>query len=250
MKLNTVSLTGADDSVDPSSLSQLAQEFPFVEFGILFSNGRQGTERYPSADWIVKLMDVCVQYHLDTGNHLKFAAHLCGEYAREFIKGNSDFWLTRWERESGLFKRIQLNVTDEAFMDINFLDLVVESQREGHSWDQVIVQTKRPFERATYISSANAALNGRVSLLYDASGGKGISPKSWPSIPAGVKVPCGYAGGINPQNVDQVLKEITKLPSGVYDSWIDMETGVRNDHGFSLDYCREVLQKSRQYVIR
>ncbi|MHB1675039.1 MAG: hypothetical protein ACYCSP_12405 [Acidobacteriaceae bacterium] len=37
MKLETVTITGADDSTDIVELAELSEEFPFVEWGILIS---------------------------------------------------------------------------------------------------------------------------------------------------------------------------------------------------------------------
>ena len=34
--LKMVTVTGADDSVKPSDLAEIAAEYPFVEFGLLF----------------------------------------------------------------------------------------------------------------------------------------------------------------------------------------------------------------------
>ena len=46
--LTTVTITGADDRVDPWELARLSEEFPHVEWGVLISTGRAGTPRYPS----------------------------------------------------------------------------------------------------------------------------------------------------------------------------------------------------------
>ena len=37
MKLTKVTLTGADDFTDPKRLIEISREYPFVEWGILFS---------------------------------------------------------------------------------------------------------------------------------------------------------------------------------------------------------------------
>jgi hypothetical protein len=37
MRLKTVTITGADDAVDPEELLQIQQRYPFVEWGILLS---------------------------------------------------------------------------------------------------------------------------------------------------------------------------------------------------------------------
>ena len=56
MQIKYVTLTGADESVEPMDLALLSDKYTFVEWGILFSQTRQGIEpRYPSYEWIEKL---------------------------------------------------------------------------------------------------------------------------------------------------------------------------------------------------
>lgn len=42
MPLTRVTITGADDAVEPAELQALSHEFPFVEWGILHSYKRFG----------------------------------------------------------------------------------------------------------------------------------------------------------------------------------------------------------------
>jgi hypothetical protein len=58
MKIRYVTLTGADDDVDPQQLAEISQEYPFVEWGILFSQSKSGVERYSSIDWVVELLSL------------------------------------------------------------------------------------------------------------------------------------------------------------------------------------------------
>lgn len=81
------------------------------------------------------------------------------------------------------------------------------------------------------------ACNNCVQMLFDRSGGTGKVPDTWPRHPGG-GVQVGYAGGINPDNVLDVIDAIG--PDGPY--WIDMESGVRTDDWFDLDKCEAVLQ--------
>ena len=57
----------------------------------------------------------------------------------------------------------------------------------------------------------------------------------------------GYAGGIKPSTVLDVLSSI-----GVVDQpfWIDMESGVRDENNqLDLRLVREVLEKTRPFVV-
>lgn len=55
MILDKVSITGADDSVNPKDLVELSEEFPFVEWAILLSKSRMRSNRYPSLNWMYDL---------------------------------------------------------------------------------------------------------------------------------------------------------------------------------------------------
>jgi phosphoribosylanthranilate isomerase len=70
-----------------------------------------------------------------------------------------------------------------------------------------------------------------VDWLFDRSGGL------WPPHPGGDRL-VGYAGGIGPDNVADVLEQIGA--TGPY--WIDMESGVRTDDRFDLGKCRRVCE--------
>jgi phosphoribosylanthranilate isomerase len=74
-----------------------------------------------------------------------------------------------------------------------------------------------------------------IDWLFDTSGGTGKVPASWPKYPGRF---VGYAGGINPANVRDIIDQIDA--SGPY--WIDMENGVRTNDRFDLDLCRQVCE--------
>lgn len=84
------------------------------------------------------------------------------------------------------------------------------------------------------------ALFGMIgSVQFDASGGRGIAPASWPAPPAGPKVRVGYAGGLGPDNVAEVIGVLKQSPG----AWIDMETRIRNEQdAFDIGLCRQVCE--------
>ena len=81
MKLDRVTITGADDSVDPLQLRALSLEFPFVEWGILVSHSNTictsyPKPRFPSPKWIADLQGlVSVTGHVPPSH----AVHHTGE---------------------------------------------------------------------------------------------------------------------------------------------------------------------------
>lgn len=249
MRIERVTMTGADDRTDPLALLDLSRRYPFVEWGVLFSEGRSGTPRYPGADWISVLLSLASYRE---GAH--FAAHLCGGTMRRFMEAfgptpepNHDAWLSPFgltlvEYDS-FFGRTQVNFDQgrEGFDEARLATLI---QR----WK---VRTRG--ELITQHNAGNADIwpvlqsadrsdgrTGRHQLLMDASGGRGASPEAWPRPIAGVF--CGYAGGLGP---DTVLTDLHRIAEVVGDGviWIDMEGRLRDAADrFDLDRVELVLR--------
>jgi len=54
--ITKVTITGPDDSIDPSELISLNNKYPFVEWGILVSQKHFGANRFPSMEYITKAL--------------------------------------------------------------------------------------------------------------------------------------------------------------------------------------------------
>jgi hypothetical protein len=219
--LTRVTISGADDGVDPARLAALSREFPFVEWGILYSKKREGESRYPSEDWRMELGLLRKR----TGMTLAF--HLCGEASRDTLSG-SRRWVGMMAGR-GPF-RVQLN---------GYTPIATELQplRPDIEW---ILQVR---SESALQSAAHDARRLDASALFDPSGGRGIEPFSWPCAPFGLRM--GYAGGINPDTVLGVLEAIGPVSR---DFWIDMESGVRTDDRFDLRKARLVLERTAPLV--
>ncbi len=89
----------------------------------------------------------------------------------------------------------------------------------------------------------------RMSVLLDASCGKGISPDAWaaPVRIDGCAIDAGYAGGISPGNIEAVLDgdgvpvRDSGAPHDRY--WLDMQSGVRTNTAFDLEKVARVLTR-------
>lgn len=212
-----VTITGADDGVDPNDLAALSAEFPFVEWGILGSIKRAGEPRYPSQEWIGKLITA------DWPDSRRLAVHLCGRSAERFMRCDASLALTMPE-----FGRVQINGWarfDVADVSVKFL-----SARPG----RLILQCQSAEDLQEI--AANAAELGNADVLFDPSGGTGKLAYNYPPAPVGCHL--GFAGGIGPDNVLDVIESIGKRDP----YWIDMESGVRDQHdAFSLGRVRLVL---------
>lgn len=237
MKIKYVTLTGADDSIDPADLIPLTKQYPFVEWAILFSQSKLGVERYPSLDWVDELVE-----EVAPNRQINLSAHLCGKWCEDALKGEITF--LREGTYDKAFNRVQLNMGKDR------LQLAVKSK-------PLIDATMRV--RQPVIFGGNykyVSVSGRffedTSLfpLFDASGGRGVETKEWPKPflgSDGAPIFCGYAGGLGPDNVAAELERIADV-AGDMTIWIDMETKLRTGEKFDLEKCERVLQVTRPWV--
>jgi hypothetical protein len=202
-----ITFTGADDSTSIHAMRELAAQYP-IEWGILFSPTRRGQPRYPSTQFLERLL-------ADPPGAL--SAHLCGGYSGDLMRTGST---VLDDDLVGRFRRAQINTTDP-HVDAGAI------QAWAHALCLApILQCRERFP-----------FDPRVEWLFDASGGRGIEPTGWPEP---LDYLHGYAGGLNPDNVVRATHVIGARAKRY---WIDMETGVRNEHdGFDLERCRRVCE--------
>lgn len=229
--LTKVTITGADDNTNVKNLVELSKEFPFVEWGILFSQSRHGTNRYPSMLWIQSLPEC-----------LTLSAHLCGQYACDVMNGIDDLIALYIHNK---FKRLQINgfhLQHNKLTDIELPYFKLTSLAKKYSDIEFILQVQDEWKLQ---DTANVINNiGNASILYDPSGGQGINPFRWPIAPFGIKL--GYAGGIKPSNVVDTLNDIGIVD---HDFWIDMESGVRTNDTFDYDLAHKILTLTKPLII-
>lgn len=230
--ITKVTITGADDSVSPMDLYHLQNEFPFAEFGILLSRKQYGNNRFPSREWIVELI---------TDKHLgiNLSGHLCGAYVREFLKGDTKFF-GELPVDPFVFDRFQINTHAEPH-EFNTLELTrwLTGSPTGtyiFQWDGVNDE-----------NISKLLFNTRTQILFDLSHGAGLLPKEWPNPM--INIPCGYAGGLSPDNLKEQIERIEALV-GEKEIWIDMETHVRsnNDQQFDLTKVRKCLEIAANFM--
>jgi N-(5'phosphoribosyl)anthranilate (PRA) isomerase len=220
--LTRVTITGADDGVDPAELQALSSEFPFVEWGILFSSTRRGLARYPSQEWTLRLTAEW------SATPFALSAHLCGSFAR--------FVAQQPVLREAAFPRMQFNGVGIS----DAMNIVAAPDVE------VILQARNELELDG--ACGYAARTDNVSVLFDVSGGTGQAPTAWlTSLLAGVRL--GYAGGIGPENVVGVVRELEVINQSS-PFWIDMESGVRTGDVFDLARVRAVLEATAPLVRR
>lgn len=222
-----ISFAGIDEHTNINDLIKLTeygeQHDITVEFGVLLSgrNGEEGNNRYPSIDYMKELAD----------KGLNLSLHLCGKHTGELMKHGTLEGVKELLGEElfNSFQRIQVNVvgrkTKAPFLDVEGKEIIIQmNTNEEYSNSRL----------ENYISGEN----GKVVFLSDTSGGKGESGSyqcygtSWQ----------GYAGGITPENVLDVIEEVNAISQGG-EYWLDLESGCRENEWFSVDKCRTIIDE-------
>lgn len=241
MRLDRVTITGADDSIGhPENLLALTEQFPFVEWGILVSSSQQGNNRFPSVDWITKLKRVA------ESSPLPLSLHVCGHWVREMLKGNLHV-LPPMLVDGPEFQRVQLNFhADRTICDSRKCFNALLSLGKRQFIFQIDGAHGNRHLEAIYAENDSAGVVD-AAPLFDISGGAGVLPLEWPK-PQYMETDVdyayhGYAGGLGPENLEQQLPLIAAA-AGNARIWIDMETRVRspNDRLFDLEKVRGCLE--------
>ena len=220
VNLNTITLTGVDNDTNVQQALALAQRFPLLEWGVLYSPTRAGQGgRYPSVERAVAFLTAMRAANVPT------AVHLCGQGVFGALDG-SDVDAVRLAQLAG---RVQMNFNQKRQpVDLPSLERWIEVHNKP-----VITQH----------NSANDSVwttlrNPMHQVLFDASGGRGVLADGW-SAPLNGKF-CGYAGGLGPDNVRAQVEQIDAVCDRRF--WIDMEQSLRTDDVFDLTLCERVLQ--------
>jgi hypothetical protein len=230
MKIAKIVFTGADDKTDPAQLRSISDDFPQVEWGILFSKNK-GHARYPKWNWVEAL----IRDHLG----MPLAAHLCGQYVRDLLSGNFQIMDQSWAEA---FRRFQVNfhgikVTDDQAEA--FLTKLVFHDKD-HEW---LLQMDGVNDQLYWAAKVQSI---RVFPFFDLSGGDGVLPEKW-HTPLGDF--CGYAGGLGPHNLQEQLKKL-EVVVGDDPIWIDFETHVRNEKDeFDLERVRRCIEIAEPYLL-
>jgi hypothetical protein len=254
--LSKVTVTGADDSVNPKELIAIAKEFPFVEFGILVSKRSTGQPRFPSYPWIENFSKDVLDSRLD----INVSGHLCGSWVNEAFLGR---WISLDLPKdfSHVVKRWQLNTHGGKVRCIisSFMNII----KAVNSVNQQIIFQYDEANTDLIVEAIKHNLN--VSALYDLSHGAGLLPNEW-KMPVDLdgnflsnKIPLGFAGGMSPENVNEEIEKICNnlqnylITNSILSSqeiWIDAETKLRSisDSFFDLDKVVKFLEAAKPWV--
>lgn len=246
LNLRYMGFCGADDSVAPELLQVLSLHYPWVEWGFLLRPDMEGSPRYPTKNWIDKV----TSFNKQTGEVMRFAGHLCGSRCQQVIDG--DYSYVKELAKMG-FGRIQVNATsaNNVVLNSNQFEEYAENLLQGMSqvpeleW---IIQANNESKGIWEILITKPASN--MSILFDSSCGMGKLLSEFPAPFTNPDIKCGYAGGIGPSTIREVLFHVAKAAEGKA-VWIDMESSLRvfvrdkdapEKDSFSINKCFECIQ--------
>jgi hypothetical protein len=215
MKIHHLTITGADNQTPIEQVVSLSEAFPILEWGILLSKKSLGKISYPDLEWIDRLSSA--------SSAINISGHICGIWLHEILQGKfpGDLIPRR-------FNRIQINLA-------RYIPQVrIQNLNKSLPHDKsYILQVGEYYQQGISLARDLILANYQVAILYDVSGGSGISPTEWKVFPE--DIPVGYAGGLGPDNL---LPELKKLESivGNRSIWIDMQAGIRIANNRSIDF--------------
>ena len=232
MKIKCVTVSGADDRSSISEMHRMSETYHFVEWGLLVSRYSVGRNRFPTMDWIVDFLE-------DINSTRSASLHICGRWLLDIGRGDPTT-LPSWLM--GHAQRIQFNFAHQLHKihPSSFFALLREYGVDGNS---LIFQLD-----GSNFEILDQALNEGMtaSPFYDRSRGNGVLPDSWPK-PRPNEF-SGYAGGLTVKNLEDQLRKIEDVV-GDQEIWIDVESGVRNEHDqWDANLVSEFLEKCRDWV--
>lgn len=246
MKIKYVTMSGCNETTDIEDLVALLGQYPIAEIGIQVNEKKCAPGSYRKS-WIYSL-----------ASYLKYkkwvinaALHINPSWVTDFSQGSmpsglQDLLDLRNYYGCPFFHRLQLNfcIGRDSAPDMETLMTLIHnfgSRRFILSYNE----SNAAFIHELYRRGA------RFDLLFDTSHGEGVEPKERPSSIFN-DVLQGYAGGISPENVTEVLDQIAEqeaLVPNFVGVAIDAEGKLKNADGvFDIDHGRAYLSAAQRWI--
>lgn len=219
-----------DDIID------LGKKYPMAEFAIQ-AHPSKFSAHMPRYVWFDTLA------HASRVNDINLAMHVNSEWRTEICRGKIPYEIKRmWDlkRDNGkpVIGRVQVNINGGNTPFRFYAQRVADIIRAYLDIEFIFQYTPKQRDRICALNETGA----KFSLLFDASGGRGISPDAW-HAPVMENHKMGYSGGLSPENVVDNLDKINMvLPLG-YNTWIDAEGKLKNPDTKQFDTAR-----AEQYI--
>lgn len=191
---------------------------------------------------------VSLAFHVN----MKLAMHINMEWADSIcaygqLPGVIYNWMVlKHDNNLPVIKRIQLNMPKTTAENIN-ANALAEIIR-GFPNQEFILQYNNNTKNAIEKLHRTGV---KFSLLFDASGGRGLAPKEWRG-PIYKEHPMGYSGGISPDNVVENLNKINTVVPQNREIWIDAEGKLKSPQQLPDGTYKDLfdVNKAHEYVKR
>lgn len=188
---------------------------------------------------------------------MRLAGHLCQSRCQEVISGDSTFVSTL---SSMGFSRVQVNATaaNGVIVDPNLLSEYANNLRSAvESVPEIewIFQLNNETQGIWNLIAMDGDVPTNMSVLFDASCGKGVLTTTIRPPLTNPDVMSGYAGGLAPETIANILNMIIENCEGK-PVWVDMESSLRvlmtdkfvtNKDVFSIDKVFACIQIGVQF---
>ena len=263
MNLRYITCSDPREFNDIHDIVKLGQLSPRVEIAVQAHPSKM-SPGMPRNEWFREL----VQYIIRDNYKINLAIHVNQEWCDQICRTGkmpeelAGFFSLYYGACNPIIKRWQLNVPKETA--INTKTRTLGRFFQEHADRNFIIQYNGHTDR---ITDELFKQNGtRFSVLYDASGGRGITPNKW-RAPLFSTVPQGYSGGLSPENVIESLDKISavaKRPFARYDEnnnvvhtlqdrddiWIDAEGKLKTDDKFDIARARQYIMNAEDWLQR
>ena len=220
--IEIVTFTGIDESTPYDAIKRLTGKSPFCEFAILAGTMSGSHPRFPAVDTVEHWRTYAKE------NQIRSAIHLCGNYARNACSDNP----RQAAALASGFGRVQVNLPP-ADRKTNATRIEAFAER---------IETTVILQHDGAWHTAPGGWTGRIEHLFDRSAGRGLCAiEGWPSPPKNTERRVGYAGGIDPETIDQALQFAGRFPNSQL--WLDMESGVRTNDRFNVDAVEAICER-------
>ncbi len=186
----------------------------------------------PRREWF----DGLLRFVRTLDRHVNLAVHVNLDWANDFCCGKLAPELVDWfflTRHDGapVIGRWQINISGSKtplFQTNKIAQLLQNNQPR----EFIFQYTAPQYQRMQRLNKTGAPF----SVLYDASGGAGQSPRAW-RAPLFENHPMGYSGGLSPDNVTDALEKISRVAPAT-DVWIDAEGKLKDPDTKRFDPLR------------
>ena len=264
MKLRYITCSDPREFNDIHDIVKLGKLSPRVEIAVQAHPSKMSSGM-PRNEWFRELL----QYVVTDKHDIRLAVHVNREWCDEICRTGKIptelqgfFNLYRGDNAyNAVIKRWQLNMPKDTAKNINIDAL--KKLMAAYPEKYFIFQYNENTHDAIYKLHDSGA---HFSVLYDASGGRGISPRSW-NAPLFSHVPQGYSGGLSPENIADALDCINGVAKRavanmdendqtVYrmdernDIWIDAEGRLKTSDMFDIARARQYILNAEEWLAK